>query len=150
MNGFSHVNFTLGDPDGNVFFYRSIRVTSQDAQTLEKILKDVVCELSEKGVNVFCAVADNASAYQKALALLAKDNPSLPEVFLIQVKFLRFKSASGSLMVHQQEDEEDEDEDNEEQDSDADADSEKRVGFGFGKKIRIRSNPCTGLTLRSI
>ena len=74
------------NPDGNVFFYRSIRLTSQDVQALEKILKHVVCELSEKEVNVFCAVADNATVYQKALALLAKDNPGLPGVFSVQVK----------------------------------------------------------------
>ena len=82
-----NVNFTIGDPDGNVFFYRSIPVTSQDSQALEKIWKDVVCELSGKGLNVFCAMADNASAYQKALALLAKDNPSLPEVFQFKLKY---------------------------------------------------------------
>ena len=77
MNGFSHVNFTIGDMDGNVFFYRSIRVTAQDAQALESIVKEVVDELSEKGVNVFCAVADNASAYQKALAMLAGNVPEV-------------------------------------------------------------------------
>ena len=59
------LNACIGN-EGVSYFYRSIRVESLRADQVATSLQEIIDQLSREKVYVFCIVADNAAAFQKA------------------------------------------------------------------------------------
>lgn len=67
LNRVRHLNISIAI-DQTCFFWRSIRMERMRAVDIEKVLNEVIDELREDQLYVFCLVADNASAMQNVLS----------------------------------------------------------------------------------
>jgi hypothetical protein len=66
-----HFNASIGC-DGRSYFWKSVRVDSLTTAEVLKQLEIIVADLAKQDIFVFCIVADNAKAFQKAAGAIAK------------------------------------------------------------------------------
>ena len=70
LNRKRHFNTSIGS-DGKTYFWKSCRVENLTACSVLKELQILIENLAKEEIYVFCIVADNASAFQKAAGIFS-------------------------------------------------------------------------------